>query len=82
MWSYIAYPPNSSSEPSPVSTTLIPRSATRLNRGTETTALMMSPYSVSSEILIASLIWASRMIPGGISMTSCRTPRSAVSLRA
>ena len=43
---------------------------------------MMSPYSVSSEIRMASRTSASRMSRGRSSTTSCGTPRSAASRRA
>ncbi len=51
------------------------------NSGTDTTALMMSPYSVSSDIRIAARTSSARMSPGRTSITSCRTPRSAHSRR-
>jgi len=65
-----------------VSTTLTPASRTRRSSGTDTTALMVSPYSVSSAIRIVSRICASRIALGATSTTSCATPSCLVNRRA
>src|SRR4029453_10844839 len=77
----MGYPPNSSSDPSPVSRRLTPTSWIRRNSGADTTVLMMSPYSVSSPSRIASRTWANRMSDGRSGITSCGTPRAAQSRR-